>query len=289
MANLWPRITIVTPSFNQGKFLEQTIQSVLGQNYPTLDYIIMDGGSTDQSVSIIKKYESHLSYWQSKKDDGQSAAINEGFQRGRGEIMGWINSDDYYLPGTLHRIASILDSTKAQWLAGNGLTVDESRHRASMSHISERSQTAHLPFFDFIIQPSTFWTRSAWEKVGILDSSLHYAFDWDWFIRAEKEKVEQIFLDAPLSYYRVHDQHKTATGVDQRDKEIASIYEKYVGKNAEELFLKLSSQRAFVRSSQRWFKRLGFKNREAILFRMLYPQLCKNFTSQNLQNILEML
>ena len=108
------KITIVTPSYNQGRFLEQTILSVVGQQYPNLEYIIMDGGSTDNSVEIIKKYESHLAHWESEKDSGQAHALNKGFALATGTIFGWLNSDDYYLPGTLSFVAEQLDARQPE-------------------------------------------------------------------------------------------------------------------------------------------------------------------------------
>ena len=122
----WPRISIVTPSYNQGKFLEETIRSVFLQGYPNLEYIIIDGGSTDNSIEIIKKYEPWLTYWVSEKDRGQSHAINKGFEHATGEIYGWLNSDDYFLPRALKAFAqaSIKDKNSVAW-AGSALEINK--------------------------------------------------------------------------------------------------------------------------------------------------------------------
>ena len=122
----WPRISIVTPSFNQGRFLERTILSVLNQNYPNLEYIVMDGGSTDESVEIIKKYENYLAYWISEKDNGQSDAIKKGFQKSTGEILAWLNSDDIYLSGALRGVAGFFrDGKGTEVVYGNRYIIDE--------------------------------------------------------------------------------------------------------------------------------------------------------------------
>jgi len=122
----WPKISIVTPSFNQGTYLEKTIRSVLLQGYPNLEYIIIDGGSTDQSVEIIKKYESWVDFWVSEEDRGQSHAINKGLEKATGELLGWLNSDDYFLPDALFKLArSYLEDSSVGAIYGQGHMVDE--------------------------------------------------------------------------------------------------------------------------------------------------------------------
>ena len=123
------KISIVTPSYNQSPYLEKTIQSVLNQNYPNLEYIIMDGGSTDGSVDIIKKYSKFITYWESNPDKGQADAIYRGFERASGDIIAWINSDDFYLDGALKAVGNYFSKYPSiEWLAGNGIIVDEDSH-----------------------------------------------------------------------------------------------------------------------------------------------------------------
>ena len=225
----YPKITIVTPSYNQGQFLEQTILSVLGQNYPNLEYIIIDGESTDNSVEIIKKYEKHLKYWVSEPDKGQSDAINKGFSHSSGDILAWINSDDMYIPGVLNYIPEIITQTRLGIFFGNCIhfTMHKNTLVSFGSDVVEKSNSIKLNNYDYIIQPSTFWTRDTWVKVGKLREDMHFVFDWEWFLRAEDTGIPFFPIQFPLSIYRIHDSHKTGTGGIKRQQEIAYIYSIY--------------------------------------------------------------
>ncbi len=221
-----PRISIVTPSYNQAQFLEQTICSVLDQNYPNLEYIIIDGGSTDGSVEIIRKYERHLMYWVSEPDRGQSHAINKGFARATGEIMAWINSDDYYLPGAFFAAAQTMRALGADFVYGACLHLMEYGPYPLSFGTPRLRKCDDLTIEDYIYQPSAFWKRQVWEKCGPLSENLHYAFDWEFFI-----KVQRVFtlapVDAMFSVYRIHEAHKTGTGGDARNREIVRMAQQY--------------------------------------------------------------
>jgi glycosyltransferase involved in cell wall biosynthesis len=224
-----PKITIVTPSYNQAQFLEQTILSVIGQHYPNLEYIVLDGGSTDGSVEIIKKYERHLAHWESGRDGGQASAINKGFAMATGEIIGWLNSDDMYMPGALMAAAREFKNPAAhQIIFGNCLHFDEQKPRSARgSNVVEDHKFVELRLADYIIQPSSFWAKKTFDMVGPLDTSLNYVFDWEWYIRAQRQGVKLTPVPTFLSLYRKHDAHKTGTGGDSRLNEIMEVYTRY--------------------------------------------------------------
>ena len=221
------KISIITPSFNQGQYLEETIQSVLDQKYPNLEYIIMDGGSTDNSVEIIKKYESQLAHWESKPDGGQSDAINKGFNMASGDILAWLNSDDYYTPDTLHQVSDLFARDDLKIVFGECALYHEKSGKVKDSRVFEFSKSHNIELSDFLIQPSSFWTKKTWELVGNLDEKLTYTFDWEWYIRAKRAGVHFQAVDKTWSVYRYHEQHKTGTGGCQREEELASIYSHY--------------------------------------------------------------
>jgi glycosyltransferase involved in cell wall biosynthesis len=220
------KISIVTPSFNQAEFLERTILSVINQNYPNLEYIIMDGGSTDGSIEIIKKYEKHLTYWESKKDDGQYDAIQKGFSRSSGEIMAWINSDDVYHPKSLFVVAEIFSKfNQVKWLTGNISFIDKD-DRVVRAY-STRKWSRYNIFgknSGWIQQESTFWKRSVWEKAGgSLNLKYLLAADfelWTRFFRSEQLYTTESLLGA----FRVRKKNqKTIELLDDYLKEMKRI------------------------------------------------------------------
>jgi len=182
----WPRISIVTPCYNSGTYLEETILSVLGQNYPNLEYIIIDGGSTDNSLEIIKKYENSLYYWISEKDKGMYEAIQKGFDKSTGEIMAWINADDLYHRKSFFIIAELFSKyTKINWLVGASTQWDE---RGRGTNIDKSRKFTRYDFlmrdFKWIQQESCFFRRALWDKAGsYIDKTLHYAGDFELWLR----------------------------------------------------------------------------------------------------------
>lgn len=219
---LWPKISIVTPSFNQGKFIEETIRSVLLQNYPNLEFIIIDGGSKDETTEIIKKYDKQISYWVSEPDEGQADALNKGLGMATGDIIGWLNSDDYYCPLTLLKVANELRGRDLGLLYGNASYYHEDNSKFSFIDVVQRKKQYHLPFDIGWIQPATFWTRKLWETVGCLKNELNYGFDWEWFLRACKVG-DVLPCDEELAIYRLHKDHKTGKGGEERAKELLCI------------------------------------------------------------------
>lgn len=284
-----PRITVVTPSLNQGRFLEETILSVLGQQYPNLEYIIMDGGSTDDSVAIIRRYEKHLAYWISEKDDGQAAAINSGFARATGEILAWLNSDDMYLPGTLSHVARMLDTNQGQLLFGNCLHFVQDKPSAYGSDARRSHERINLQLADYLIQPSTFWTRKAWLQTEALDESLEFGFDWDWYLRAKKAGITFLPDDKYLSIYRIHENHKTATGGERRRREIASIYDRHAGERYAALFRRCCDRRSTILAIQKWLRLARLSRIENRLFMIIFPALFHGFRSDEIGDVLTML
>jgi glycosyltransferase involved in cell wall biosynthesis len=261
----YPKISIVTPSYNQGQYLEDTILSVLGQGYPNLEYLIYDAASTDNSVEIIKKYENELAYWVSEKDEGQADVINKGFAKSSGEILMWLNSDDVLMPNVLHFIAEQYIDKGDGIYFGNCIHFKENPEGslyASGSNVGASYNNIALELADTIIQPSSFWSKNVWLQNGNLADNFHFGFDWEWFLRAKKNHIPFYSINKPISLYRIHDAHKTGIGGKKRQEELLKIYEIYSPKYAALYELV-------------WNENFDFRFKERVLFR-----ICKTFSKK---------
>jgi GT2 family glycosyltransferase len=209
----WPRISIVTPSYNQGRFIEETIRSVLLQGYPDLEYIITDGGSQDQSIEIIQKYEHWLSYWVSERDRGQSHAINKGFHWSTGVILGWLNSDDVLLPGALATVAAFLPRPNEPVLIAGRAEIRDVSVTRTLSVYDRLPQTFSDTFSleASFPQPSVFFTREALKLAGFLREDLHYSMDFELWLRMTRH-VPIALIEQRLSWMRQHEDAKTFPG-----------------------------------------------------------------------------
>ncbi|HEY9637596.1 MAG TPA: glycosyltransferase family 2 protein [Coleofasciculaceae cyanobacterium] len=204
----WPRISIITPSYNQGKFLEATIRSVLLQGYPNLEYIVIDGGSTDQSVEVIKKYENHLFYWISEDDSGQAQAINKGLKQSSGEILGWINSDDIYVKGAFYKIIKTFqENPDCIVVHGNRILINEGGDVIGWNYLPP-FEPATLVYN--VCSETAFWQRFAMDKTGLLKESLKFAIDLEFFSRLY-QYGKFLKLDDYLGYFRCHAETKSST------------------------------------------------------------------------------
>ena len=228
----FPRVSVIVPSLNQGLYLRQCVDSILSQGYQNLEVLIIDGGSSDKSVSIIREYEKKISYWVSEPDNGQSDAINKGFKKSSGDLVAWLNADDYYLPGVFnHVVEAYCVDQNAPFYFGDGLRVDDNGKT-----ISNFSPTKRLTFnrqalvmgLNYILQPSTFINRMSLEKVGYLDVGLHYGMDSDLWMRLSTIGTPHA-ISATLSATREYATTKTASGSFERIEELRKIAEKHSG------------------------------------------------------------
>jgi glycosyltransferase involved in cell wall biosynthesis len=219
-----PLVTIVTPSFNQVNYLEETIQSVLNQIYPSIEYIVIDGGSTDGSLEIIKKYATKLSNWVSEKDNGQTDAINKGFAMARGEILAWLNSDDTLLPNAVSEAVDYLIAHPETGLVyGNANYIDEKssvigRFPAAQTNLTRlRRGYVHIP------QQASFFRKSLWDRVGPLDPKFFFAMDYDLWVRLAAIS-DLKYIPITWANFRLHSGAKTITADDQCWPEMLKVH-----------------------------------------------------------------
>lgn len=208
----WPRISIITPSYNQGSYIEDTILSVLNQNYPNLEFIIIDGGSSDQTVSILKKYSAQIDFWVSEKDQGQSDAINKGFSRATGEIINWLCSDDLLMPGALFQIAQAFRNKDINMVCGWSRQFADTKD-LGLSCTTLYKSLPELLHQTHICQPATWFRKKLTDEFGPLNPGLHFAMDSEWFLHYLLKYGTSGIAEIPfvLCAYRYHDQSKTVS------------------------------------------------------------------------------
>lgn len=262
-----PRISIVTPVFNRVEFLEDTIVSVISQGYPDLEYIIIDGGSTDGSLEIIKKYEKAISVVISEPDKGMYAAIQKGFDRSTGEIMAWLNSDDKYKPGSLFMTASIFNDTGVEWISGMSSLFNKDGYCVKTNNLTKWSKSLFwFNDFSWIQQESIFWKRSLWERSGgYVSTDLKYAGDFELWCRFF-DHAELYSIYTSLAGFRLHGSQITAEFKSEYETEATNIAGKLI-------HVKSADKRKYYRLSI--FKWLQKAARFSIIFIFLEPFLAK--------------
>jgi glycosyltransferase involved in cell wall biosynthesis len=215
----YPKISIVTPSYNQAHYIERTIKSVLDQRYPNLEYIVMDGGSKDGTVKILKKYGDQIK-WKSEKDSGQSEAINKGLRKATGEIVAFLNSDDTYVPGTLEKVAQYFqDNPEMKWVYGKCRIIDKNEKEIRRpitwykNSLLKNYSYNKLLSENFISQPATFWKREIHKEFGYFDENDHWCMDYEFWLRIG-QKYPAGVINAYLANFRYHTDSKSG----QEDK-----------------------------------------------------------------------
>ena len=225
---LWPKVTIVTPSFNQGRYLEETIRSVLLQGYPNLEYLIIDGGSTDNSIEIIRKYEPWLAFWISEPDNGQADAINKGFIKSTGAYLGWLNSDDILYPSAIFRVVEAFrlkpdaDMIYGDIEQGESLEREVRPLKGEQIEFSEMLKTLRVP----IPQQGSLWRRTVIESVGLLDYRWNVVLDREFYTRVA-EKFHVHYLPGPLGFFRNHELSKSISQGEDWLSELPQMYKEY--------------------------------------------------------------
>jgi len=227
-----PKVSIVTPSFNQAGYIGRTIDSALSQNYPNLEYFVQDGGSPDGTVEVLNSYGNRITGWESRLDSGQSQAINLGFAHTTGEIMAWLNSDDILLPGAIHTIVDYFNChPEIDVVYGNRLLIDENDMKIGR-WIMPGHDSEVLSWVDFVPQETMFWRRRIWNKIGgQIDESFRFAMDWDLLVRFRDAGAQFAHIPRFLGAFRIHEHQKSSAIINEiGHKEMDRIRERLLGK-----------------------------------------------------------
>lgn len=266
-----PKISVITPSFNQGQFLEETLLSIINQNYSNLEYIVIDGGSTDDSVGIIKKYEQHLAYWVSEKDSGQSEAINKGFKKATGDIICWLNSDDILMPDALNKVANCFkENKKLDLVNGYLLSIDEHSNILSNHFILKQKKWYAQHGIYYVAQQSMFWKRDIFDSIGLLKEDFHAQMDKELLIRIFKNNFKLGHIEKILAGFRMHPESKSSLGGESKDcvrdgLELKKIYGKEYGQKPRLIFKLIYGLEKLIKGLyfRRWLFSLKWKGRNA--------------------------
>lgn len=225
----YPKISIITVSYNQGKFIEDNILSIINQNYPNVEHIIIDGGSTDNTINILNKYNPYLN-WISEADDGQSDGLNKGFKKAIGDIIGWVNSDDKLAPGALEKVSTFFNNNPSEIaVVGDQAIINEDGNIIDVIKSKPYSYDYLLNHARGITQNSTFFKREVFSKTGYLNPSIHYSMDRDLFIRIARLKSIP-YLPETLAEFRIQPEAKTSKGSYYFAKDLVKIRRFYGGR-----------------------------------------------------------
>ena len=240
-----PKVSIITPSFNQGRFLEASIRSVLEQTYPNIEYIVVDGGSKDESLGIIEKYRDRLAWWVSEKDKGHADALNKGFSHATGDILAWLNSDDIYFPDAVAEAVAILaDHPEVGMVYGDADLIDNSGVTIGQFGAKQTGYRQMLRGSVHIPQASTFFRADLWQRVGPLDLSLFFSFDYDLWVRFAKVS-QLLYVPKRWAQFRIHDDGKTIVNDDRCYPDMLRVLEREGGGWLSWMRLRMLVRKAF--------------------------------------------
>ncbi len=266
-----PLLSIIVPTLNQSQFIAQTLASIVGQCWPRTEIIVIDGGSTDGTREVVERFGGAITHFVSEPDRGQADAINKGFRHAKGDLLAWLNSDDYYLPAVMDKVAPLLgDGREPRLVYGGTIALNEVRGDTALWPAPPFSRE-DLKTRAFIYQPSAFWTRALWEKTGELNIEQHFTLDWDWFLRASEHcEFEQV--RKPLSVYRFHEGHKTGSGNPKRAQEICAFVEKHAGPEWGAAFRDVAAELPALGPGLARLKKLGLFRWRTLFYRRLYKK-----------------